>query len=261
MICKNGMKTISIFIIANDNEDQQWYNYLPIYGKNIVMANFNNASELLKDSKVDLILLDCGFKIKNGLSLLMNIKKIRRDLPVIFITENGSKELVINVFRAQARYYFEKPVNVLELTETINNLIRIKNTSKERRSSFSLGIKKLDISKVNITSNMPINILRTVYFIETNLPNNIKLDMLAKVACLSKYHFCRSFIRYISLSPMKFVNLRRIDRAKVLLKTNNLSISRIANLVGYKNCGKFIRHFKFITGVTPVQYKNSILDN
>lgn len=255
------MKGISIVVITNSSENQLWYQYLPIEGKKIETLNFDNSLELLKNSHADLILLDCEYETNRGLQLLRGIKKIRRELPVIFITANGSKELVLEVFRSQAREYFEKPINIFELSELIKTLVKIKNTSKESRFTFSFGFKKMNLSIADITTNMPINILRAVYYIEKNLHGDIKLDNIAKVACVSKYHFCRSFNKYIAISPMKFVVFRRIERAKILLKTNNLSMLSVANLVGFKDYGRFIRHFKKLTGVTPLEYKKHILDN
>ncbi|HTG01096.1 MAG TPA: AraC family transcriptional regulator [Nitrospirota bacterium] len=103
----------------------------------------------------------------------------------------------------------------------------------------------------------PQNIVHVVSYIEQNLWTPLELDELAKQAHLSKFHFCRTFKRYTGLNPMKYVAALRIDRAKELLKQQDISVSNVASKVGFRDLSNFIRQFKKVTGVTPSRYRGT----
>jgi AraC-like DNA-binding protein len=107
------------------------------------------------------------------------------------------------------------------------------------------------------TSDKPRNIQDVVAFIEANLWSPLELNLLAEKAHLSKFHFCRFFKRHIGMNPMKFVASLRIERAKELLKQDGLTVSSVANEVGFKDLSNFIRQFKKTTGVTPRTYRGT----
>lgn len=59
------------------------------------------------------------------------------------------------------------------------------------------------------------------------------------------------------MNPMKFVTALRIERAKELLKKNDLTVSLVAKEVGFKDLSNFSRQFKKVTGVTPTAYRST----
>jgi AraC family transcriptional regulator len=102
------------------------------------------------------------------------------------------------------------------------------------------------------------NISQVIGYIEENLWSPLDLGNLAEKANLSKFHFCRTFKRHVGINPMKFVNVRRIERAKNLLIESRLSVSHVASEVGFRDLSNFIRQFKKITGVTPTTYRGVV---
>jgi len=107
------------------------------------------------------------------------------------------------------------------------------------------------------TAEKPSNILQVVARIEENLTSPLELEDLARTAQLSKFHFCRTFKRHIGMNPMKFVASLRIERAKRLLARKGVAVSAIAEEVGYRDVGNFIRQFKKLTGMTPTMYRET----
>ena len=75
------------------------------------------------------------------------------------------------------------------------------------------------------------------------------------MANLSKYYFCRNFKKHFGTSPMKFVTLVKINKAKELLKREDLRVKEVASHAGFNNLGTFIRQFKKAEGLTPTSYK------
>ena len=87
--------------------------------------------------------------------------------------------------------------------------------------------------------------------VEARLGGPLALDDLAAVAHLSPFHFARAFARTTGLAPHRFVSARRMDRARRLLWTSDLTVEEIAQAVGYGNLSHFRRVFRRQHGVAP----------
>ena len=94
--------------------------------------------------------------------------------------------------------------------------------------------------------------------IEKNLhrPDYSVLEM-ANQAHLSEVQFRKIFRRITGISPLRFVQRRRIERACNLLHTSTDSISNIAEASGFCEPPFFHRVFKAWTGITPRAYRKA----
>jgi len=248
------IRRLAVLIIA-DAEDAGMYRSLQLTGERLEQCALNDAIDCLKREKAHVIVLDCGNRVWTGLSTLRQIKEIYQDVPIIFLTDMSSEDAVINAFKMGAREYFKKPVNMFELKQALEHLLRIKLAV----DSCPPGIGARSTPCVSsVISDKPQNVLDVIAFIEANLWSPLELTMLAEKAHLSKFHFCRFFKRHTGMNPMKFVASLRIERAKELLKKEGLTVSSVANEVGFKDMSNFIRQFKKATGVTPRTYRGSI---
>ena len=90
-------------------------------------------------------------------------------------------------------------------------------------------------------------------FLSTDLDRKISLADVARVAGLSRYHFLRMFKRETGLPPHLFRTLRRIDRAKQLLRNGEPPV-QTALAVGFSDQSHFTNTFRKYTGATPGQY-------
>lgn len=81
------------------------------------------------------------------------------------------------------------------------------------------------------------------------------LDDLEKKFGISKYRLCREFGAVYGISPLQYLNKRRIDVAKHLLCTTNHRIHEVGSMVGIDNTNHFITLFRKYTGTTPLEYK------
>lgn len=97
---------------------------------------------------------------------------------------------------------------------------------------------------------------RVTDFIEAHIAESeLSLHALAAVACLSTYQFGRSFKHSTGQTPHQFVLMRRIDRAKSLLREGRLSLSEIATVSGFADQAHFGNRFRQVVGTTPRQYR------
>lgn len=84
----------------------------------------------------------------------------------------------------------------------------------------------------------------------------LDLDAVAAVACVSKYHFVRSFESAYGETPMRYLTRRRIERAQDLLRSANLTVTEICMLVGFSSLGSFSSKFTAIVGESPTAYRD-----
>ncbi|WP_245323648.1 helix-turn-helix domain-containing protein [Bradyrhizobium shewense] len=96
---------------------------------------------------------------------------------------------------------------------------------------------------------------RVLDYIETNLEGDLTLDLMASIACLSRYHFARAFKQAVGQSPHRYVSARRLDRAKALLMQGDRSLVDIALALSFSDQASFTRAFRQATGQAPGQYR------
>ena len=90
-------------------------------------------------------------------------------------------------------------------------------------------------------------------FLAADLDCKISLDEAASAAGLSRYHFLRVFKRETGLPPHLYRTLRRVDRAKQLLREGRPLVQTVLR-VGFSDQSHFTNTFRKFTGATPGQY-------
>ena len=92
---------------------------------------------------------------------------------------------------------------------------------------------------------------RVVDYIEANLHRQITVEELAAVACMSQFHFIRSFKRAFGLPPARYVAQRRVEEAQRLMLGSRRSLAEVALDCGFCNQSHMTRIFKSLAGTTP----------
>lgn len=88
-----------------------------------------------------------------------------------------------------------------------------------------------------------------------SLDRDFSLEELSDRVHVSKYHLCRQFKQSFGVSPIQYHLDSRIDKAKELLVTTNMSISDIAETVGFQSIYSFSRAFKKRENIPPSIYR------
>lgn len=83
------------------------------------------------------------------------------------------------------------------------------------------------------------------------------VQLLADAAGYSADHFTRVFTQVLGVPPTKFIVQQRIARAQQLLRETALSVTQVADTLGYSDVYFFSRQFKQITGRSPSGYRAS----
>lgn len=80
-------------------------------------------------------------------------------------------------------------------------------------------------------------------------------DLLARQSALSPCVLATLFKQTTGLPPHAFLLACRIQRAKALLRTTDLSVTRLAEVLGFASSQHFAMQFKRETGVTPTDWR------
>lgn len=101
----------------------------------------------------------------------------------------------------------------------------------------------------------PVRLGRVLDFIEAHLAEELSLEGLAQVACLSTFHFARAFKAATGLAPHQFVTARRLEWARLRLRNSTDSFETIAAEIGYANVGHFRRLLRARLGLLPSEIR------
>lgn len=85
--------------------------------------------------------------------------------------------------------------------------------------------------------------------------NEYKIADFASSLHYSPDHFCRVFKKVKKVTPQEFIIRTKIDYAKILLCNSSHSITRIAELTGYKDIYHFSKQFTERIGISPSKYR------
>jgi AraC family transcriptional regulator len=94
-------------------------------------------------------------------------------------------------------------------------------------------------------------------FVEEHLDRKIGLCELASLVALSVSQFAHAFKAEYGVSPHRYLTVRRIERAKTLLRTTDYTVASIAQRAGFASQAHFSDSFGKIVGVTPSAYRHA----
>ncbi|CAH0118137.1 HTH-type transcriptional activator RhaR [Paenibacillus sp. CECT 9249] len=98
-------------------------------------------------------------------------------------------------------------------------------------------------------------ISRIVNYINHHYAKRLTLDDISKNFYMSPSHVSRTFKDSTGFTFIEYVNNVRVKEACTLLKDSNLTVSEIAERVGFDNLTHFGRIFKGTTGSSPLKYR------
>ncbi len=85
----------------------------------------------------------------------------------------------------------------------------------------------------------------------------LDLDQMASEAGFSKFHFARTFKDAYGETPANYLTRRRVERAKDLLRSANLTVTEVCMLVGFSSLGSFSSRFSELVGMSPSAFQRA----
>lgn len=100
-----------------------------------------------------------------------------------------------------------------------------------------------------------LRISSIIDYMESHYRNELDLNQLADISCMSVRNFQRIFKKATGQSPIDYLIQIRLQKAKSYLRETLMPISEIANETGFKDNNYFSREFKKVLGAPPSLYR------
>lgn len=92
-------------------------------------------------------------------------------------------------------------------------------------------------------------------YIEAHSHERLDLGRIAQVACMSKYHFVRTFRRSLGLTPYQFLLGHRLRRAAAALRAAAAPVAEVAYREGFGDLSEFHAQFRRVFGTSPARFR------
>lgn len=282
---RNGIKSIINWEVLG----------VDIYGE---ASNGYEALKLVSCETPDIILTDIKMPIMDGLQLIEELKKEVPGVKSIIMSGYDDFDYIQRAIKLGASDYLLKPSGVQEIQDTVkkvkkqileerereiylqNLMKRFKELSNthlsydgftvlnEVQKPMSMHRKKetiIDISrKIGIDIHSRKNISKilkeAIKFIEDNYYKDLNRRTVAEEVFITPSYLSFLFKKEMNITFIDYLHYIRIQRACELLKDIRYKTYDVAARVGYSDEKYFFQVFKKYKGMTPMQYRNNLLD-
>lgn len=247
-----------VSIMVADDEQLERSVLIAILKKNlrvkeiIEARNGKEALELNRELNPDIIIMDIKMPGINGIKALELIKKENPNKEIIMLTAYDDFEFIHKVLVLGGSDYILKPIKPDKIMEIVDNIIdKVENKGIELVDKKHIDEKYSDSSLTNEEKVVD----KVSKYIDDNMDKMLKLEELASICNLSPGYFSRVFKKETGKTVITYINEKKVERAKKLLKESKEPIINISLDLGFDDCGYFIRVFKKITGLTPKAFR------
>lgn len=210
---------------------------------------FQNNPDLNVEAMVIHFLPDCLGKY------LFNLPEAYL-IPKLF-EKAKSGMIIFGKTKEELAQLMEKAVHATNLDRIIILLTILKTLAET--DEYELITSKNTFYQSNESETARINKICT--YTLTNYKNDISLEEIASLSNLSITSFCRYFKLMTKKTYYDFLIEIRVSHACRFLIENKLPTEVICFNCGFNNVSNFYRHFKKVTGMTPLDYKRKYLND
>lgn len=186
--------------------------------------------------------------VRGYLEKLEHSKELNKQILKIFradFTQMVYKVLVkknINSYQ-----FFEESINQKMYTDSLKSIDGMKE--------YSAYLIKQVYHYTGLTGNIDKVILYLKEYIDEHLSEDFTRDMLADIVYFNPDYLANVFAKKEGVTLGAYLNRRRMERAKELLRETSQQISKISLQVGFPNSSYFTKKFKEYTEYTPNEYR------
>ena len=216
-------------------------------------SNGKEALEYILSKKPDLVISDVMMPEMDGITLCRKIKSNVNinHIPVILLTaKSNDRDWAIGL-DIDADAYIMKPFNPEILKKTISNLLSNRERLKDKFHTQMEG----KVEPIELKAYDDVLMEKMMKIVNANLANpKLNVEMLGEGVGFSRVHIHRKLKELTGQSARDFIRTIRLEQAKKLLAQKNLSISQVADAVGFASLSHFSACFKEYYGISPKDY-------
>ncbi len=155
---------------------------------------------------------------------------------------NNIKKVFFELVEGYQNYLYNNSISTIlynksKVTELLSLIMNIMNPK-----TVSSNINKFEDS---------------ISYMKKNLSKQVTLQELADNMHFHAAYYGRIFKQYFGMSPMKYMNNLRIEKAKQLLLTTDLTLEKVCEQIGMNNTFYFSSQFKKATGMSPTAFRKN----
>lgn len=215
----------------------------------------DEAITLIKEHRPEIIFTDMQMPKRDGISLLKWIAESELTSITIVVSGYDDYTFMRNAITYKSFDYILKPIDPDLLNETLERAVKKwKEEALMRRASSS--VETIPSSSVHAS---PSSMEKIEEYLRTNYQQDITLQEIADRFYLSREHISRKFKQEYHETITDYVTRIRMEKAKELLGKPGSKIYEIAYHIGYHNEKYFSKVFKKFYGITPNEYRTSLV--
>lgn len=245
---------LPIALIVEDSRDIADYLQICLEGyyQLVFASNGQDGIDKACENIPDIIVSDVMMPEKNGYELCEVLKEDIRTshIPIILLTAKSDVESRIVGLKQGADDYLGKPFNEEELLIRMQNLLEIRRKLQVRyQNIYDQPLPKAKVTTPNIEDEF---ILEIKEIFEERM-NDLKFDLesLCQELNLSRSNLYRKINALTGRSPAIYLRSLRLQKARQLLRSTDLSVKQIAYDVGFSDPSYFSRSYTEEFGESP----------
>jgi len=219
-----------------------------------VAADGEEALELFKTYRPDIVLADINMPKMNGLDFAARAKELKPEVKIAMITGYDYFDYALTALKLGVDDYILKPVSKMDIQEILSKLtVRVKEAKRAHEVSQLVDGLIPEAAVTAEASNYKRQIQQEI---NTHIGDmHFSLSYLAKSLSLSPSYLSSLFKNLYGTTFQQFMITARLDRAKILLLSTDMKIYEIAAAVGFEDPNYFSAAFKKQFGASPNRYK------
>ena len=249
-----------VVMIVDDNRDFLSYMVSELSGHfNVVPASGGESClEKLHKVQPDVLVSDVMMPGMDGFELTRRVKNDieTSHIPVILLTARTSDDIRLEGYETGADAYLTKPFKMDILEARIRNLI---DERQRRISSFSASaeIRPANVAVNTLDEKLMDGIMESI---QKNMDNpDYSVEELSSDVNMHRMNLYRKLQSLVGMTPSEFIRTIRLKKAaQILSERPDISISELADMVGFNTPKYLTRYFKEMFGCTPSQYAGKL---
>lgn len=227
--------------------------------------------EMIGSLKPDIVFTDIRMPGLNGLEMVSKMRELKYDCMIILLTGFRDFDYAQQAIKLGAFRYLLKPTKteeiILAVEEAAKEIRKIRseqdllnNLKKKVKEQYGLpdstpSMNESASEKDSLKSKFLVS--KALEIMKNNYTKDLSLKDVSDELYISTWYLSKLLKKETGSTFIDILNTIRIEEAKKLLLDPKFKVYEIASRVGYVDTAYFTRLFKKVTGMAPLEYKNS----